>query len=72
MTLSEALREGLKRGIYEWRVVPADDGGLIRFMIHPLSKDGVTLDFTLDQAVGGHELLLPDKYTAEAQWRPKE
>ena len=67
MTLSEALREGLKRGIYEWRLVPADNGRVL-FMVHPLSKDGVTLDFILDQTVEGLEFLEPDKATENARW----
>ncbi len=67
MTLAEALREGYKRHIYEWRLVPVQtEGGLVKFFIHGLGKNSVTLDFALDEDVTGKEFLEPSVFNTTA------
>ena len=68
MTLSQALKEGHKRGVVAWELRVKESDGLVKFYIHPMSVSGVTLDFALDQAVDGEELLLADPQNANAVW----
>lgn len=68
MTLADAFKEGTKRGIIDWRVRVDTTGGLVKFYIHPADKPGVTLDFSLDQAIGGHEILIPASFNQDMQW----
>lgn len=71
MTLSAAIREGQKRGIYAWELRSKTDSGLVKFYIHGMGKDSVTLDFTLDVSVSGVELLIADPQNEQVQWAPE-
>lgn len=68
MTLSEALKEGVKRGIIDWSLRVTESDGLVKFYIHPTSKSGVTLDFELDRTVNDLEFLEPSVWNNKAVW----
>lgn len=69
MTLTEAFKEGAKRGIIDWTLrVDAVRNGIPKFYIHPANASGVTLDFELDEAVNGHEILIALPHNEKAVW----
>jgi len=68
MTLAEAFKQGAERGIIDWTLRVDTCGGVPKFYIHPSNKSGVTLDFKLDEAVGGHEILIALPNNDAAVW----